>query len=281
MNVKKRYDCDSAVDLWRYYDENEPFNVGMIGFTDCACGGGKYFVERKDSQITAVEYVREGKGVFEINGKKYFPGARSVMVLTKGSDHSYYPDEKDPWKKDWVIVDGPLADALVKNYLPEGEYCFANCDISHFFSRLKSLASEQTLNYSSFVDNAVFLFCDALQTVKNLSRKKCNRIALAVKAELDANVEGSITVEEIARKLHYSPNYVIRQFKEQYGCTPYKYYMDRKLKLAQLYLRNTDMTVTQIADKLHFADQHYFSNAFRQHCGMSAGEYRKKHAPLI
>lgn len=280
MSVKKVYESDRAIDLWRYFDENEPFNVNMIGRTDCTLfKEGRYRVERHDSQLSAIEYVREGSGYFEINGKKYRPRAGSVMILTKGSDHVYYPDKDDPWKKDWAIIDGPLAEALLRCYVPEGEYCFENCDLSHFFARLRALAGEIPLNYNGFADNAVLLFCDALTTIKNLNRKKCNRIALAVKSALDANVEGSVTIEDIAARLHYSPNYVIRQFKEQYGCTPYKYYLDRKLKLAQLYLRNTDISVTEVAEKLCFADQHYFSNAFRQHCEMCASDYRKKYAP--
>lgn len=281
MSSKKVYESDSAIDLWRYFDENEPFNVNMIGFTDCTVNkDGKYRVERQDSHIAAIEYVREGSGYFEINGKTYRPCAGSVMVLTKGSDHVYYPDKDNPWKKDWAIIDGPFADALLKCYLPEGEYCFDNCDLSHFFARLRALASETPFNYRVFADNAALLFCDALTSVKNADRKKCNRIALAVKEVLDSHLEGSVTIEDIAEKLNYSPNYVIRQFKEQYGCTPYKYYTDRKLKLAQLYLRNSDLSVTEIAERLCFADQHYFSNAFRQYCGMCAGEYRKKYAPV-
>lgn len=282
MTVKKIYESDSAVDLWRYFDENEPLNVNMIGFTDCTLNkSGKFRVERQNSSLAAIEYVREGSGYFEINGRKYRPSAGSVIILTKGSDHVYYPDKDNMWKKDWVILDGPLVDALFKCYLPEGEYCFENCDLSYFFRRLRALATEEPLNYNGFVDNAAFLLCDALTGIKNLNRKKCNRIALAVKSALDANVEGAITIEEIAEDLHYSPNYVIRQFKDQYGCTPYKYYMDRKLKLAQLYLRNTDISVTEVAEKLHFADQHYFSNTFRQHCGMCASDYRKKFAPVV
>ena len=103
MSVKKIYESDSAKDLWRYYDESEPLNVGMIGFTDCTVPAkGDYRVERKDCRFTALEYVREGKGIFKINGKEYRPCAGSVMVLTRGSDHSYYPDPRDPWKKDWI-----------------------------------------------------------------------------------------------------------------------------------------------------------------------------------
>lgn len=280
MTIRKTYDSDSAIDLWRFHDENEPFNVNMIGFTDCMLNkNAKYRIERTDSSVAAIEYIREGSGIFEINGKKYRPCKGSVMILTRGSDHVYYPDEKDMWKKDWVIVDGPFADALLSSYLPEGEYCFDNCDISLFFERLRKLAGETPFNYTGFVDNAVFLFCDALQTIKNMSRKKCNRIALAVKTALDSNVEGCITIEEIAASLHYSPNYVIRQFKDQYGCTPYKYYLDRKLKLARLYLRNTELSVTEIAERLCFADQHYFSNVFRQNSGMCASDYRRQYAP--
>ena len=282
MSAKKVYESDRAIDLWRYYDESEPLNVGMIGFTDCTAQvKGDYRVERRDCRFTAIEYVREGRGYFRINGKEYRPCAGSVLVLTKGSDHVYYPDPEEPWKKDWVMVEGKLPEALVASYLPEGEYCFDNCDLSHIFDRLKTLAEEIPLNYIGFVDNAALLLCDALASIKNLNRKKCNRIALSIKSLLDANIEGAVTIEEIAKELHYSPNYVIRQFKEQYGCTPYKYYTDRKLKVAQLYLRNTDMSISEIAERLRFADQHYFSNAFRQRCGMSAGEYRKKYASFF
>ena len=281
MTGEKFSDCDKAIDLWKYNDESEPLNVNMIGFTDCTMYSDKsYRVERQNSGISAIEFIREGCGYFEINGKKYRPQAGGVMILTKGSRHLYYPDAGNPWKKDWVIIDGAFADALIDCYLPKGEYYFENCDLSHFFARLRSFAEEVPLNYTGFVDNVVFLLCDAMTTIKNLKRRKCNRIALAVKSILDDNVESAVTIEDIAERLHYSPNYIIRQFKDQYGCTPYKYYTDRKLKLAQLYLRNTDISITEIAERLRFADQHYFSNAFREHCGICASDYRKKYSSV-
>ena len=282
MLKKNFYECDSAVDLWKYHDDAEPFNVNMIGSTDCSLFRERTFrVEREESQLSAIEYVREGSGHFEIDGKKYRPSAGSVMILKKGSRHVYYPDKHSPWKKDWVIVDGPFAQALLDSYLPKGEYCFDNCDLSHFFDRLRALAEEKPFNYYGFADSAALLLCDALASIKNMNRAKFNRIATAVKSALDDRVEGSITIDEIAKDLNYSSNYVIRQFKEQFGCTPYKYYTDRKLKLAGLYLRNTDMSITEIAERLCFADQHYFSNAFRDRFGMSASEYRKKYSARI
>lgn len=282
MLVKKIFDRDNVTDLWRYYDENEPFNVNLIGLTDCSSDkDGKCRVERQDFRVWVLEYVREGSGRFEINGKTYRPEAGSVMVLAKGSDHVYYPDNDGVWKRDWVAVNGPFADALFRSYLPEGEYCFGDCDLSAFFEKLRALADKKPFDYHAFLDGAAPLFCEALASVKEANRRKINRIALAVKSALDENVEDTVTIEDIAQSLKISSNYVIRQFKEQYGCTPYKYYTDRKLKLAQLYLRNTDMSIAEISERLHFADQHYFSNAFRQHSGMCASDYRKKYAPII
>uniref|UniRef100_UPI003FF13C24 helix-turn-helix domain-containing protein n=1 Tax=Eisenbergiella tayi TaxID=1432052 RepID=UPI003FF13C24 len=51
--------------------------------------------------------------------------------------------------------------------------------------------------------------------------------------------------------------------------------MSRKVDTACLLLRNTGLTVKEIAYRLQFSDEHYFSNLFRQRTGSPPGKYKE------
>ena len=72
-----------------------------------------------------------------------------------------------------------------------------------------------------------------------------------------------------------SPSQLTRVFQREYGMTPYAYFLSRKLALAQNLLRNSSLPIREIADRLQFTDEHYFSALFRQKTGVSPGAYRR------
>lgn len=277
MNVKKINLSDNAVDLWKYYNPSMPFFVGMIGFSDClACKDENYYVKRTDSQLLAIEYIRQGSGTLVINGKTYPLSQGSLFFLTKNSDHVYYPDKEDLWVKDWVILDGELAHNMTKWYLPRDEYCIQGFDAEGFFNDLRALTNTHKDNFEIFLRYATLLFCRFMTDVNAYADKQDNSVAARIKRIIDYSSQQNLTVKDIADKLHYSVNYVIRTFKDEYGCTPAQYYLQRKTELAKLFLRTNDETVNEISEKLHFVDQHYFSNAFKRQTGMTPSEYRAK-----
>lgn len=270
---------DSAIDLWRFYTGNEPFCISMIGYSDCNNAKDiHYYVEREDSNILSVEYVRKGSGTLVINGKTYYPHEGSVIFLTRHSKHSYYPNPNDLWVKDWVILEGKLADTIVDLYRPDGEYSFDAPSFAYFFSELNNLYELYKDNYQTFTDNATILFIDTMQRLNRNNGNNPYDIAVKVKEMLDSHLEEFITMEDIATHYNYSVNYIIRSFKKKYNCTPHKYYLNKKIQLAKMYLINTADSISDIADKLHFTDQHYFSTVFKQYTSMSASEYRSKYS---
>lgn len=277
MNVRKINLSDSAINLWQYHNDSAPFNINMIGRSDCrAMSDTGYYVKRTNSSVIALEYVIEGSGYFFINGKSYKPCKGSVMFLPKGSDHCYFPDKDDLWVKEWIVIDGKLAEYMMQLYMPEETYCLNDCDMGYFFEGLRNLLRSCGDNHAAFIDRATVMFCEAMIGLSRYCGEKINPVALQVKTMLDNNLENNLKLEYIAANLHYSVNYVIRVFKSAYGMSPHRYYLERKLYLAQLYLRNTDDSIGEISDRLRFADQHYFSNVFKQYSGMSASMYRDK-----
>ena len=57
--------------------------------------------------------------------------------------------------------------------------------------------------------------------------------------------------------------------------TPYAYVLGKRIDLSKKLLVDTNLTVKQIADKLCFTDEYYFSNLFKRKVGVSPAAYRR------
>ena len=78
-----------------------------------------------------------------------------------------------------------------------------------------------------------------------------------------------------ADRLHITPVYLSRVVRQVTGRTVVDYINQMLLMEASFLLRMSPMSITQIADHLHFADTPSFSKFFSRLKGMSPKEYRK------
>jgi AraC-like DNA-binding protein len=92
---------------------------------------------------------------------------------------------------------------------------------------------------------------------------------------LKANVYGRLTLEDLTVKFHFSKSFLCEQFKKGTGLSPITYYLDLKLTEAKRLLREDDLTITEVAEKLGFESPEYFSRYFKKRVGRSPREFRK------
>lgn len=79
-----------------------------------------------------------------------------------------------------------------------------------------------------------------------------------------------------ASLLCITPNYLAMILRKQCGESP-KAAIDRQLMIDLEYqLRNTSLTVAELARIFHFPDPSYLCRYFRRHTGLSLSEYRRK-----
>ena len=78
-----------------------------------------------------------------------------------------------------------------------------------------------------------------------------------------------------ADQLHISPVYLSRVVRQVTGRTVVDYINQMLLMEATFLLQTSRLSITQIADRLHFADTPSFSKFFSRLKGMSPKEYRK------
>lgn len=89
------------------------------------------------------------------------------------------------------------------------------------------------------------------------------------------NYDTEITQSEIADIFSISRSYFSKVFKDIFGVQYVIFIRNYKLQKAKLFLRNTDYSLGQIADKVGFQDERYFGKIFKEKFGITPMEYRK------
>ncbi|QIS18348.1 AraC family transcriptional regulator [Nocardia terpenica] len=96
----------------------------------------------------------------------------------------------------------------------------------------------------------------------------------AVVTVMRARLAEPITLADLADEVHLSVYHLVRVFKEATGATPYRYLTRLRIDEAKRLLRDTDLTIAQIAARCGFAGPAPLSTAFLRHTGARPSAYR-------
>lgn len=99
-------------------------------------------------------------------------------------------------------------------------------------------------------------------------------LSTMIKEYIHLKYNEDITVTQLAEIFNFSPNYLGHVFKESTGFTITDYVCKARIEHAKVLLKNTPLMVYEIAQKVGFSDQHYFSQVFKRLAGCSPKEFR-------
>lgn len=260
--------------VWEYYShfkDDLPINIFAVGesiwYEDC-------FFERTASEITAIEYVVSGYGVLENNGKKYDIGPKDVFLLRKGTHHKYYNAKNSVLHKIFITLTGELPEILLNQYLPGHDYVYHNCELEESFRNIYENSEKYNNNYSNLVDYMVPEIMKLIIAISHCASNDKKDVASLMREYLDSQIYKAFSLDAMCKKFGYSKNHIINMFSKRFSITPYQYFTTKKLETVKLYLTNTNHTISEIAEKMSFSDQQYFSSWFKSLCGISPSKFR-------
>ena len=93
---------------------------------------------------------------------------------------------------------------------------------------------------------------------------------------LKSNIYSRLSIDDIAKKISYSKAYIFRQFKASTGKSVMEYYLELKIKTAKKLLKENELSIKEISEKLAFDTPNYFSKTFKKIVGFTPTEYKKR-----
>ena len=110
-----------------------------------------------------------------------------------------------------------------------------------------------------------------LQKMEQGARSDIDR----VKQYIQYHVNEDLSIDKLAAQVYLSQGYLSSVFKKETGMNLSRYIRQCRMEKAKELLKNTNMKVVQICEKVGFANVSYFCQNFREYCGVSPDKYRK------
>jgi AraC family transcriptional regulator len=98
----------------------------------------------------------------------------------------------------------------------------------------------------------------------------------AVDEMIEARLAEPLSLGALAETVRLSPRHFARAFKESFGQPPHHYHLSRRVERAKALLGKGELSITEIALALGFADTSAFSTTFRRFAGGTPREYRRQ-----
>ena len=141
--------------------------------------------------------------------------------------------------------------------------------IEHFYGRI--VASHVERNFSHEIrrpyEKYRYLQGDDLQHTDEL--------IIEIQLWMQRYLSQPMTVAEIAEKFGLSVRSLSRRFQAATGCSPLTYLQEQRIRSAKELLEGTNLTIGEVAFKVGYQDQGYFSRLFTQRMSVRPGDYRK------
>jgi AraC-like DNA-binding protein len=118
-------------------------------------------------------------------------------------------------------------------------------------------------------DNILKAHRPILSFQQNIKKNLVNETILL----LEANINSTISINQISNKLGVSPTKVKKSFKEQTGQSIIDYLINLKIDEAKKLIKESSLNFTQIADFLGYDNVYYFSRIFKKRTDMTPTEY--------
>jgi len=84
-----------------------------------------------------------------------------------------------------------------------------------------------------------------------------------------------LSLEEVSNEINVSPAYFSRILKQETGASFIDYLTQVRVKMAIQLMSDPSMKIYEIAEKIGYNSQHYFSTAFKRVLGVSPVEFKK------
>lgn len=270
--------------LWKKYKNNNfESNLDECGIEQGTPGVGYNYEVVKN---TVIHYISKGSGIFKINDKIYTLKKGDGFILLKGMHVEYMPSIDDPWKYYWVGFSGQnvneylkrtsIIDTCIINFSKKSKIPNIIIDMCNISKKYNQTSSDDILLLSKLHLLLYYISSEFPKSFKYDNNLTHTYIQEAIDF-INNNYMRSITVQEVADHVSLSRSYLYKMFIKHLGQSTQSYLINIRMYKSSLLLKETTLSIAEIANKVGYSDPLLFSKIFSKHFSMSASKYRKTH----
>ena len=223
---------------------------------------GEHHIERYVNEFVLI-LMHSGKLRFEENGKKITVNAGEYYIQ-RPNLHQTGNDESDCPNYYYIHFYGTLTD---DEGLPLSGTFIEN-SVKPYIEELEILGKD----------------APALEIAKNfysilsaIAKQDNDSVAFQIKNLITQNYSKDISLEKLCKTVGFSKNSVIRIFKNEFGCTPYRYLTEFRLEKARQLLLTSTIPCDKVSVLAGFASYQVFFKSFSKEYKISPQHFRAQY----
>ncbi|HWV74178.1 MAG TPA: AraC family transcriptional regulator [Pseudosphingobacterium sp.] len=228
-------------------------------------------------------FIAAGHGSFKTEHLGEVPiNPGSVFLLFPDTWHTFRPLEKSGWEEYWVGFNGPYAEYLM------GQDCFNpnfplihmgfNLEFLDIFIRLLETLKGEGIAYCQIASCLTIQLLGLTYAAALLKKSPQNRkehIINNIRFKMHDSLHTNINLDELAAQHNVSYTWFRKAFKELIGISPGQYLLNLKLEKSCKMLKESELTISEIAFATGFASEYHFSKIFKKKLKMAPSLYKR------
>ncbi|MEZ2443278.1 helix-turn-helix domain-containing protein [Chitinophaga sp. RCC_12] len=277
-----------------------PHNFGISIFNDMHLADFDNIRTNFRSDFTTILLVKKGKITGALNREEFTMSTNSLLLASPSSNKKMISIDKTAvvsvlsFTLDFLVAIGmppakmELYDYFTTRYSPHWRLNKEDAlTISEHLNQL-SVRADNLLHKAPFakelLHHTFFLLLYELaslstkyqeQKASNISRKESLVISFTNLVQLQFRHQRNL--QQYAEQLFVTPKYLTETVKEMTGKNAGEVIDDFVMLEAKLLLDDPKLSISQVAELLHFSDQSFFGKFFKRHTGYSPKEFRAIH----
>ena len=233
---------------------------------------------RPDYQLL---YIASGIAHFQ-KGETYVPlPAGSAVLYHPNHTQFYYYSAEDSSEVYWIHFTGNRVSQYLSDWgVPDND--FYNVGInSRYISFFNHIIHEQQLKKENYMELCKYYLIQILilmnRGMKEASAPYNNHVSIINKTVtyLHEHYNEPISIIDLAKENHLTPNWFNHCFQEYYGMSPQAYLLNIRIDKAKEFLTNYMLSISDVDLLTGYSDAFYFSRIFKRKTGLSPQQYRK------
>jgi len=273
------YQLNLTMDMHSWPASYPPMTLPLWAvFSIVSLRRGKHWFYHHKYKNLALEMIAEGNAVYEQDGRRDLVKAGEIYLIHRGSNTRLLNGPAKFYRKLVLAVGGSALDVLIETLLLRRTYVITLSNPKDAQRRLLEIHELlKTVNLENIpliagktYDFLVYLAQENASEPQNLPDAMRNAVNL-----INSSLDRDLQITQIATGCGVSTATLYRMFQKYFNQSPQEYKTKQRMMLARQWIIELPLSIKEIAARLGYRNQLYFSMVFKKENDMSPTQFRQ------